>query len=519
MAQKRCGMKTIRQILKLSQETGLSRRMIARATGASRSSVARYIDLFKKSGIQYDALKEMSDSKLLQLLAPEKKICHRLETLHELFPYMTCELRKVGVTRGILWEEYRKNNPDGYEYSQFCEHFLRWSKQDPEVTASINHAAGDRMYVDYAGKKLSYLCEQTGREIPVEFFIAILGASQKTYAEATPSQKKSDWLISNRNALEYFNGVPASIMPDCLKSGVTNGNKYEPEINPEYEAFAEHYSTVIIPARPRHPRDKALVESAVNILYTRIYAQLRNRTFYSIDELNDAIRPLLEKHNNTQFQKMPFSRESMFQEIERAALKPLPARRYELVEYRRQTVPPSYHVEIREDNAFYSVPWRFAGKKVTIACSKQTVEVYHDNLRIAFHSRKPSGRRKTQVTLPEHMPAHHRYQKELNAESVLQKAISFGSHTGTLIAAILSKSAHPEQGVKKAAGILNLAKKYTIKRLETACRIITADGDLSYLAVKKVLEKETDLKVAAFEKMQLHLPIDHENLRGQSAYN
>lgn len=519
MAQKRCGMKKIRQIIKLSQETNLSRRVIAHTTGSSRPTVSRYIDAFAKSGLGNDDVDTLSDSELLQALFPPVTATDsKLATLYTCFPEMAKELKSVGVTRQLLWQEYKIQHPDGYGYTQFCEHFSRWSKSDPEVTASLDHTAGDRMYVDYAGKKLSYTCRETGREIPVDFFIAILGASQYTYAEATPSQKKADWIISNRNAIEFFGGSPASIMPDCLKSGVVKGCKYEPEINPEYKAFADHYGTVIIPARPHHPRDKALVENMVSILYTRIYAKLRKTTFYSLEELNSAIRGFLDEHNATPFQKMPSSRSELFEDIERDTLTPLPEYRYEIVEYRRQTIPSSYHVEVREDGCHYSVPWRYAGKKVQIACSRHTIEVYHENIRIAFHCRQRPHGKITRVTLPEHRHERHKFYGELSKESVCDKAAVLGIHTEKIVRSMLSSAAHPEQGIKKASGILSLAKKFGSDRTDTACKVALINKDYSYRGVKKILDNGEDLRFLEFEKAQLHLPLHHENLRGQSAY-
>lgn len=519
MAQKRCGMKTIRQIIKLSQETNLSRRVIARSTGSSRPTVSRYIEAFEKSGLGNSDVDTLSDPELLQALFPPVSTTKsKLAILYNSFPEMAKELKSVGVTRQLLWQEYKVQHPDGYGYTQFCEHFSRWSKSDPEVTASLDHTAGDRMYVDYSGKKLSYICSETGREIPVEFFIAILGASQYTYAEATPSQKKADWIISNRNAIEFFGGIPASIMPDCLKSGVTKGCKYEPEINPEYKAFADHYGTVIIPTRPHQPRDKALVENMVSILYTRIHAKLRKLTFYSLEELNSAIRGLLQEHNETLFQKMPCSRKELFEEIERHTLRPLPEYRYEIVEYRRQTVPPSYHIEIREDRCHYSVPWHFVGKKVQIACSSHTIEVYHDNIRIAFHCRQRPGGKPKRVTLPGHRPEKHKFYSELNQEAVCDKAVIVGIHAEKLVRAILSEASHPEQGIKKASGILALAKKLGPDRVDAACKLALVNNEYSYRSVKKILDDGEDLRFMEFEKAQLQLPLHHENLRGQSAY-
>ena len=297
MANKRVSMQKIREIIRLNEEAGLSYRKIAQALKISRPVVSQYIADFKANGLKYTDIKDISDTELLELLEKRKKESQeRYKKLSKYFEYFIQELKRTGVNRHVLWEEYRKEHPEGYSYSRFCYHFQVW-KNASEVTMHIDHKAGDKAFIDFAGKKLSIIDRETGEVKDEEVFVSILGASQYTYVEAVESQKKEDWIKVNENALLYFEGVPAALVPDCLKSGVTNGNKYEPDINPEYADFARHYGTVILPARPNSAKDKALVENAVNLVYTRIYAPLRNRSFYSLEELNKAMRELLEKHN------------------------------------------------------------------------------------------------------------------------------------------------------------------------------------------------------------------------------
>jgi hypothetical protein len=376
----------------------------------------------------------------------------------------------------------------------------------------MEHKAGDRMYVDFAGAKRRY--RENGVDREAELFVAILGASQYTYVEALRSQQKEDFIIGNRNALEFFGGVPQAIVPDCLKSAVSHADRYESEINPDYADFAHHYGTVIFPARPHSPRDKALVEGAVNIMYTRILAPLRDREFESLDELNQAIGELLDAHNAKNFQRLPYSRAELFESIDKPALKSLPMIRYEYTHFRTATVGFNYHIEIREDHHFYSVPYAYARKQVSVAFTARTVEIYHDNQRIAFHKRASGPGYTTQG---EHRPAHHRFQLEWTPERIISWAGDISVHTRSLVKAILERAAYPDQAYRGCVGIISLSKKYSIERLDIACRMALTEGCTSYRAVKKILEKGRDLIAAKDDQNQRTLPF-HENLRGQSAY-
>ena len=515
MARKRISMKAIRMVIDLHETTDLSNRGISGATGVSRPVVAKYIEAYKRSGLSLELFKELPDTEVLARFSDSKRIVDpRYEVAQVFFTSMVKELSRVGVTRELLWSEYRVKHAQGYEYSQFCKLFKSWCDAETEVTLHIDHKAGDRMYVDFSGKKPCYRDGVSGESKEAEVFVAILGASQYTYVEAVRSQQKDQWICANRNALEYFGGVPASIMPDCLKSGVTTGDKYEPEINYEFADFALHYGTVITPARPYCPRDKALVEGAVNIMYTRIFAPLRDRDFTSLQALNDAMWELLEVHNAARFQKLPFSRVELFGYTDKPALKPLPARRYELTAFKTVTVPFNYHIELREEWHNYSVPWSYAKKKVTVAYTARTVEIYHDNLRIAFHKRSSSS---GYTTVPEHMPAHHRFYAEWSPERIISWAGEISVHARSIVRSILDRAEHPEQAYKSCIGIISLSKKHSIERLDMACRMAIGEQAFSYRAVKKILEKERDLVILNDERNQRTLPF-HENLRGQSAY-
>jgi len=506
-------MKALRQVIELYENTQFSNRQIAAATGVSRPAVADYIAAYDRSGLTWDEFSTLTDTQAIaRLSATKDEPDKRLATALAFFPYMLTELSRVGMTRDILWREYRTKHPDGFQYSQFCTHFRAWCHAETEVTLSLEHKAGDRMYVDFSGVKRSY--KENGVEREAELFVAILGASQYTYVEALRSQRKEDFIMANRNALLFFGGVPAAIVPDCLKSAVSKADKYESEINPEYADFARHHGTVIFPARPHSPRDKALVEGAVNIMYTRILAPLRDREFGSLDELNQAIGELLESHNGKRFQRLPYSRQELFESTDKPALKPLPAIRYEYTSFRTATVGFNYHIEIREDRQFYSVPYAYARKEVSVAVTARTVEIYYDNQRIAFHKRATGP---GYSTAPEHRPQHHRFQLEWTPERLISWAAEISIHTRSLVKAILERAAYPDQSFRTCIGIINLSKKYPIDRLDIACRMALAQGALSYRAVKNILEKERDLVISKDDEKQHVLPF-HENIRGQSAY-
>jgi len=520
MARKRINMKKIRDIIKLKIKTDMSERQIARALNVSRPVVSEYWNIFKRSNVSYEQITDMADSELIKLFEKRNHQKSALyKTLCDYFPYFVKELGRKGVTLQLLWREYKEKHHGGYEYSQFCYHFQIW-RNASEVTMHIVHKAGDKMFVDYAGDKMSIIDPKTGKEIPVEVFAAILGSSGLTYAEASMSQEKEEWIRSNERALWYFGGVPKAIVPDNLKSGVTGSDPYEPSINPTFDDFADHYGTVIIPARVRKARDKALVENAVRLIYMRIYAPLRNRKFYSLCELNQAIRELLDKHNATPFQRLDYSRRDLFEEVEKKALQPLPAEKYPLKHTKYVTVQINYHVELREDRHYYSVPhWikkRAEKTTVKMVYDERIVAIYYDNVRIAQHmrDRTPNG----YTTIPEHMPSHHRFYALWSAERIINWGSSYGDEVVEVLKRILKMRKHPEQAFKVCLGILNLAKKHGESRLQKACKKANQYGLYS---LKRI---ESMIKFMREEEKQPELPWEkplpiHENIRGSSYYN
>jgi len=514
MARKRISMKKIRDVIRLKETCDLSERKIAKALNISRPVVAQYISDFRSCGLTYEQAKTIPDSQLLALFQKRKsEKSVKYEKLMGEFPKFIQELKKTGVTLMTLWNEYQQENPGGYSYSQFCYHFQVW-RNASKLTMHIDHKAGDKMFVDYAGNKLSIVDRKTGEIRPVEVFVAILGASQLTYVEASVSQKSEDWIRANENAFLYFGGSTQAIVPDNLKSGVAHSDKYEPRINFMFEDFADHYKTVVLPARVRRPQDKALVENAVRLIYQRVYAPLRNRTFFSIEELNEAIWDQLERHNNKQFQRLKISRRGLFEEIEKAALKPLPKEKYALKQCRELTVQFNYHVELREDRHYYSVPWQLKGKRVRVIYDERNVAIYYDNIRIAQHRRDHTPNEYT--TLHTHMPANHRYYSEWTSDRFIRWARSIGDNVKEVIKVVLKSRKHPEQAFKTCMGILNLVKKYGPDRLDMACEKALDFGFYSYQRIKNILDRGLEKDI--FTEPKEHYISSHENLRGSEYY-
>ena len=515
MANRRKSMKKIREILRM-RECGLSERGIAAALKVSRPTVSDYLTAFRDAGINHEKANSMSDADLLKRIEKPVPKPDKYRMLEKEFPYYIKELKRTGVTVQLLWEEYLEKNPDGYKYSQFCHHFYTWRKQS-NVTMHIEHTAGEKTFVDFAGDKLRYCEFGTGEIHEVDVFVAILGASQLTYAEAVEGQKKEDWIKGTENAFRYFGGVTSAVVPDNAKAAVTKADLYEPEINPQYADFAAHYNTVILPARPRKPKDKPLVEGAVRLMYERVYAPLRDQVFGSLVELNQAIKERLEAHNDRPMKKLQTSRRKIFEETERAKLKPLPATRYEFKRYQgRTTIQTNYHVFLKEDKHYYSVPYKYRlqGQKISIYYGDSSVELYSGTERIAIYRR--SRQLHGYTTTPEHMPSHHKHFAEQSPERFLRRAEAEGLSVRKIVQSILNSRKFPEQSFRSCNGILGLARKYDSFRLNRACKRAFEYGEHSYRSVKNILEKGLD-KIEE-EQPELDILPLHENVRGSAYY-
>ena len=519
MANKSIGSIMIREIIRMKGK-GLSNSQISKNIGKSRTTILKYLNVIEASSLctkELLALKEEDLSELFGICKTPSLIerDNARQELYNFFPYVEKELNRVGVTRNLLWVEYKTKYPQGVMYSQFCEHYNKW-RQKSQGYAAINHKAGEKLFIDYAGKKLHIIDRETGEIKPVEVFIATLGASQYTYVEASYSQKIPDFITSVQNCLDYIGGVPSCIVPDNLRSAVTKSNKYEPEINEQFACFASHYDTCVMPARALSPKDKSLVEGAVSITYTRIYATLRNREFYSITELNKAIRELLLIYNQTPFQKKPYSRNSLFLEIEKQALKPLPVEKYELRDYKIATVQKNCHVYYSNDKNYYSVPNAYISKKVKLILTQSCVEIYYNQSRIALHQR--SRRAYHYQTQKEHLPVSHMYNSDWCPEYFINWASKIGVSVKESIEKILLRKQYPEQNYKSCVGILNLATKIGKQRLENACKRALSYDAVGYNQIKNILDKGLDNQD---EQSDLFTAIitHHENIRGADYYN
>ena len=507
----------IREIIRM-KANGLSNSQISKSIGKSRTTIVKYLGVIETSGICLKELLELKENDLSELFEVSNELnpANREQIhkdLYSFFPYLEKELKRVGVTRHILWGEYKTKYPQGVMYSQFCEHYNKWN-QKSQGYMPTTHKAGEKLFIDYAGKKLHIIDRETGEIKPVEVFVATLGASQYTYVEASFSQQIPDFIGSVQNCLHYLGGVPACIIPDNLKSAVTKSNKYEPHINEQFACFASHYDTSIMPARALKPKDKSLVEGAVNITYTRIHAVIRDKEFYSITELNLAIKELLLIYNQTPFQKKQHSRTGLFLEIEKEALKPLPLEKYELRDYKMATVQKNCHVYYSSDKNYYSVPSAYIGKKVKLILSQSVVEIYHNQSRIALHPRSRKGYH--YVTLKEHMPVNHTYNADWSSEYFITWAQKIGTSTKECIEKTLDKKQYPEQSYKSCMGILGMASKTGKERLNNACKRALSYDAVSYNSIKNILERGLDKEE---EPDLFNVSIsNHDNIRGSKYY-
>jgi transposase len=515
MANNPVSMSKIRQILRLHSQ-GRSKLLIAKQTGVSRNTLKKYLKEFEQSGLSFNEVNELGDKDLEDLFVKpeEQPIIPKLQTLFNLFPAMDKELKRKGVTRLLLWEEYKLKHPDGYSKSQFKHYFAQWKAQvNPSM--HIEHKAGDKLYVDFAGHKLNIIDKQTGEVQPVEVFVAILGASQLTYVEAVMTQQKEDFIAACEGALHYYGGVPSAIVPDNLKSAVIKSSKYEPVLNETFADFADHYSTTILPARAYRPKDKALVEGAVKIIYSRIYAKLRANQYFTLDELNKAILIALEEHNLALLRGRNYSRRQQFEEVERQTLAPLPPLRYELKKQLFATVMKNGHVSMSVDKHYYSVPFRFIGKKVKLMYSRNTVEVFYHYERIAIHPRTKSAYNYT--TEKDHMASTHRFVSDWTPERFLSWATGIHEDVHLYILKILDRKQHPEQAYKSCVGILSFARKVGNERLIKACQRALGYGIYNYKTIQTILERGMDKLDEPEKNKQMEMPL-HENIRGEEYY-
>lgn len=514
MPRKRTNVEKIREILRLSFELKLSIRKIAEALEISKTSVGEYLAEFKRSGLSYQDIKKMSDTEVLELFEKSNKEANPMyEVLSREFPYYEKELARVGVTLYLLWEEYKERYPDGFSYSRFCHHYRMWENK-LKAGMHIEHKAGDLIYADFTGKKMHYVDGAFGEIRDAEIFITILGASQLIYTEAVKSQQLEDWIWANENAWRYYGGATRGICPDNLKSAVTKACNYEPLLNETYDDLARHYNTVILPTRPHKPKDKPLVENAVRLVYQRIFAPLRNQTFFSLQELNEAIWVELEKLNNAPFQRRQISRRELFNEIEKNELQPLPVGRYEIKHYQVSKVEFNHHIYLKEDKHYYSVPYQYTGKKIKTVYTGRMVEIFNDHVRIALHRR--DRKKYGYTTEKSHMPASHQFIDGWNTDRFTKWAASMGGSIKIFIELLLESKEHPQQAFKACMGVLKLGKKYKAEDLEKVCKKAIEYNTISFRFIDNALKNNVH-KMEQEKPVDLKLPL-HENIRGRDNY-
>jgi transposase len=506
-------MRKIKEVLRLKWDKGLSNRKIATACGIGRPTVAEYVRRASEAGLTWPLPAGLNEADLERRLFPpppalpaEVRGIPDWSVIHQ-------ELRHKSVTLFLLWQEYRAANPDGYQYSWFCEHYRAWQGK-LDVVMRQDHKAGERLFVDYAGQTAPIIDRLTGEIREAQIFVAVLGASNYTYAEATWTQSLPDWIGSHMRTFRFLGGVPELVVPDNLRSGVSKAHRYEPDTNPTYQDMASHYGLAVLPARVRKPRDKAKVESGVLVVERWILAALRHRQFFSLAELNAVIRELLVKLNARPFRKLPGCRRDHFEQLDKPALQSLPAEPYIYAEWKKARVHIDYHVAI--DGHYYSVPYALIKREVEVRITRNTIECFHRGNRVASHVRSHQKGRHT--TDPAHMPESHRQAGEWSPERLAKWAAKTGPATEKLIRTVLASRKHPQQTYRSCVGILRLGNAYGEERLEAACRRALTLGSCRYKSIESILKHRLDDKPLE-EQQELGLPESHDNIRGPSYYH
>lgn len=513
MPQKRVTMRNVREILRLAWVLGQSRRDIARSCSVGKSTVDDTITRATAIGLSWPLPASLDDEKLEHLLyPPTARPVVRTLSIPD-WPALQKELRThKNLTMMLLWQEYKEREPAGYQYSQFCELFRQW-RGKLDLSMRQEHRAGDKLFVDYCGQTLPVVDATTGEVRDAQVFVAVLGASNYTFAEATWSQALPDWIGSHIRAFSYFKAVPACIVPDNLKSGVTTPCRYEPTLNATYQEMAAHYGVAVIPARVRKPKDKSKVEVGVQIVQRFILAGLRHRTFFSLPEANTAIRERLELLNSRRFRKLAGTRQSQFEELDHPAMSPLPETPYEYAQWLKPRIHIDYHVDI--EGHFYSVPYRLVHEQVDARYTETTVECFLKGARVASHPR--STLKGKHSTVPEHMPKAHREYAEWTPPRLIAWAAQTGPSTAKVVENILSRRAYPEHGFRSCMGVISLGKRFGKERLEAACERALYIKGISYKSIKSLLENNLDQKPLP-DRQELN-SVDHDNIRGPQYYD
>lgn len=515
MPAERITMRKLREILRLLSVGDVPIREIARRTGTAPSTVRETIKRITAANLRWPLPEGLSDAELEACLYKNagKKQGHR-RCVEPDWLALHHELKRKHVTLSILWDEYIEQYPDGFRYSRFCELYRAWEGKLP-VTMRQTHLGGEKLFVDYAGDTVPVIVNRlTGETRAAQIFVAVMGASNLTYAEATWTQSLPDWIAAHTHAFEMIGGVPKLLVPDNTKVAVIKACRYDPQVNRTYAEMADHYDIGILPARPRKPRDKAKVEACVLIVERYLLGRLRHRRFYSLAELNQAIQKMLIDINEQRpLRRLGVTRRKIFEDLDQPALKPLPAEPYVYAEWRLRRAGLDYHVEV-EDH-YYSVPYRFANEELSVRITPRTVEVFRKGERIAAHQRNSGNHKHT--TVNEHMPSSHRRFADWTIERLRREASAVGVSTAMLCELILESRRHPEQGFRACLGIIRLVKSYGRERVEAACLRALEIGARTYRSVKSILDNNLDRQAA---KPSPEAPaIAHTNIRGPRYYH
>lgn len=511
MPTERLPMRKIYEILRLKYECRRSLREIATSCGVGKSTVSGYLLRFKATGLQWPLPAELGEVGLNRLLFRDQEV--KAASTGSLpipdWAEVQRELRgNKHVTLSLLWQEYKERYPEGMHYSWFCEQYSKWrGKRD--LVMRQNHRIGEKMFIDYAGKTMPIVDASNGEVREAQVFLAVLGASNYTYAEATWSQSLPDWIGSHVRAFAWFGGVTELLIPDNLKSGVGKACRYEPVLNPTYHDLANHYQTTVLPARVRKPKDKAKAEAGVLLIERWILARLRHQRFFSLDELNREIRRLLVLLNDRPFQKLEGSRRSLFESLDQPALRPLPVKPYQFAEWKKAKVNIDYHLELA--GHYYSVPHALVGKVLEIRYTAETVECLHKGRRVASHPR--SRLRGKHSTIKAHMPPNHRSYADWSPERFQRWAAKIGPAMSEVAQRLLTGRQHPQQAYRSLLGIFRLGKSYGDPRLEAACRRALAYETISYRSLESILKNGMDSRPLPGEEQETS-PVKHQNIRG-----
>jgi len=508
-------MRKIKEILRLRYEANLAYRAIALSLNIGYGTVVDYLNRASLAGLSWPIPDDLQERDLARLLFPSQAVTGQRRFAEPNYAVLAQELKSNGVTKLLLWEEYRQHHADdGYSYAQFCHRFQVWLNQQKRSMRQL-HRAGEKMFVDYCGPTLPVVNSDTGVLRDAQIFVAVLGASNYTFACAHWSQQLPDWIDAHVQAFEFYGGIPEIVVPDNLRSAVSKAHRYDPEINPSYLQLAEHYKTAIVPARPYRPKDKAKAEVAVQIVERWIMARLRHQTFFTLAALNEAISVLLDALNNRPFKKLPGTRLSQFKQLDQPALKPLPVRRYHFADIKQARVHIDYHIEYGKH--YYSVPHHLVKQVVEVQASAHTVAVYCRGERVASHVR--SHRHGAHTTSSEHMPDAHRHMHEWSAERFIHWATEIGEETRAIVVHLLGEKRHQEQCYRRVLALLSNAKTYGRERLNNACGRALLINSPTRTSVESILKQGLDLAP--------HNPTDedelnlgpHENIRGANYYH